>query len=714
MSQDLRCGPLVAGLAGVAEGAVLAQAPTVAVAVAGDGGGTRTVEFSAYRLTLDMRRGMLFADCRLDVGPELEIEVRTLRLVSMRERALGVQLIEFRTIRGLAAEITLQASFGGLDLGLSCVRLEQDVGLWRAKTSGKGLAMAAAASLQVDGDEAAGTSFGPFRSSWSWRAAPGKVASFERLVGFARSDDVDADPRSEALATLGRAKRGGSRRIVAEHEEAWAERWRCSDVEVDADGGEQRALRFAIHHLNAAADPRDERVSVGARALTGDDYRGHVFWDTEVYLLPFYTMTWPEAARAMLMYRFHTLGAAKAKAATLGWRGALYAWESADTGAETTPEHAVGPDRKVVEILCGTQEQHISADVAYAVWRYWQATGDDGFFRDAGAEIVLETGRFWASRAGLEKDGRRHVRGVIGPDEYHEHVDDNAFTNVMARWNIRRAVETAETMRKRWPDRWTDLARTSGIDDAEIARWSRAAEEMVTGFDPGTGLYEQFDGFFDLEHVDLADYAGRCVPMDVVLGRERTARSDVVKQADVVALLGLLPEEFPQDAGPANFRHYEPLCSHGSSLSRAMHGLVAARLGLAEKALAYFHQTSAIDLGDDHVAIAGGLHIAALGGVWQIAVLGFAGLTLRPNGLGVDPRLPPTWRSLRFPVRWQGREVTFRVDGSDGSVEAILVSGDPMTISVRGDPQRLDRGRSTSVAAWLGDAVDRGLNHMVA
>src|ERR1019366_7645108 len=195
------------------------------------------------------------------------------------------------------------------------------------------------------------------------------------------------------------------------------------------------------------------------------------------------------------MYRFRTLDAARAKAAGMGWRGALYAWESADTGAEATPAQVVAPDRRVVDVLCGTQEQHISADVAYAVWQYWQATGDEGFLLDAGAEILLETGRFWSSRAQLEPDGHSHIRGVIGPDEYHEHIDDNAFTNVMARWNIRRALEVAELLRERWPARWASLAAHLTLDDDELAQWSRTVETIATGFDPGTGLFEQFAGF---------------------------------------------------------------------------------------------------------------------------------------------------------------------------------------------------------------------------
>lgn len=210
-----------------------------------------------------------------------------------------------------------------------------------------------------------------------------------------------------------------------------------------------------------------------------------------------------------------------------------------------------------------------------------------------------------------------HIRGIIGPNEYHETVDDNAFTNVMARWNIHRATDIATLIHARWPACWVTLSRRLEIDDDEIKRWRDVSDAMATGLDVTTGLFEQFEGFFGLEPINLSTYEGRTVPMDVVLGRSRTARSQVVKQADVVALVALLPDEFAGESGSVNFRYYESRCAHGSSLSRAMQGLAAARLGYADEALAYFDQTSAIDLGDRHVAIAGGMHRAALGGVWQ-------------------------------------------------------------------------------------------------
>ncbi|MBV9247721.1 MAG: glycoside hydrolase family 65 protein, partial [Acetobacteraceae bacterium] len=420
-------------------------------------------------------------------------------------------------------------------------------------------------------------------------------------------------------------------------------------------------------------------------------YHGHVFWDTEIYLLPFYTLTWPEAARTLLMYRFHTIDGARAKAAAMGWRGAMYAWESADTGAETTPEQVVDPDGRIVDILCGKLEQHITADVAYAVWQYWQATRDEPFLLDAGAEVLLETGRFWTSRAQPESDGYCHIRDVIGPDEYHEHIDDSAFTNVMARWNIRRALDVAALLRERWPERWANLSSRLGLSDTELAQWRTVADTMATGWNPQTGLFEQFAGFFGLEEIDLTAYEGRTVPMDVVLGRDRTQRSKVVKQADVVALLGLLPEEFPGESAAANFRYYEPRCGHGSSLSGAMHGLVAARLGYSDLALHYFRQAVAIDLADNHTTIVGGLHVAALGGTWMTAVFGFAGLSLQSDGVSLNPKLPANWRSLAFSFAWRGRRLKIKIDGTEQLLRATLQAGDPMTLSVNGRQHEVRR-----------------------
>jgi len=638
-------------------------------------------DLADHSVTLDMRRGLLLSECRQLRGPGLEIRLRTLRLVSLSQRAMGLQLVQIEVERG-EVEITLEASFESLNLGLVQERLEPDLGVWRTRRSGKTLVMATASILSVDGQDLEATALQPLTWRWRWLSRPGQIVAFNRIVAVTRDASAAPQPSGEARAELEVARRRGWSSLLADHEKAWAERWRRSDVVIGGDAAAQGAMRFALYHLNSAANPDDASVSIGARALTGDDYLGHVFWDTEIFLLPFYTFTWPQAARALLIYRFRTLDGARDKARAMGWRGALYAWESTDTGVETTPTQLVGPDRKVVDILTGAREQHISADVAYAVWQYWMATGDEAFLLEAGAEIVLETGRFWASRAQLERDGLRHIRGVIGPDEYHEDVDDNAFTNGMARWNLLRALEVAALLKERWPERWSILSERLTLDAAELDQWQAAAVTIATGLDTRTGLYEQFEGYFGLEEIDLGAYAGRSVPMDVVLGRERTARSQVLKQADVVALLALQPEAFAAQSGADNYHFYEPRCGHGSSLSRALHGLVAARLGESEAALTYFRQTAAIDLDDTHVAIAGGVHIAAQGGLWMTAVFGFAGLSIRGGDLAIDPQLPEAWESLQFRLQWRGRDLKISIWRDGGRLEVELEAGAPMTVLV--------------------------------
>ena len=348
----------------------------------------------------------------------------------------------------------------------------------------------------------------------------------------ARLVAVDRDgPAHDALT---RATAHGPAGLLARHRRAWRDRWLDADVAVEGDGLAQRDLRFALYHLIIAGDPESDRASIGARALTGPGYRGHVFWDTEVFCLPFFIWTHPETARALLAYRYRTLPAAKAKAAGLGYAGALYAWESADTGEETTPEWVTLPDGTPLQVLTGLQEHHIAADVAWAAWRYWQVTGDDAFMAEMGAEMVMETARFWASRTTVDAAGAHHICEVIGPDEYHEGVDDNAYTNVLAGWNLRAAGILC--------DRFPDVAGRLGVAAGEVERWEDVAAGLVVPFDAETMLYEQFAGFFGLENVRAVDLAPRPFTGEMVVGVDRLRTTQVVKQSDVLMLGVMLPE----------------------------------------------------------------------------------------------------------------------------------------------------------------------------
>jgi trehalose/maltose hydrolase-like predicted phosphorylase len=520
---------------------------------------------------------------------------------------------------------------------------------------------------------------------WDVEVEIDRAYRLDQLVSLYTSRDTSL-PAETAIKHVAELEAGGIQAVIDAHVRTWAERWRSADVQVDGDPEAQWALRFAGYHLMSAANPEDEQVSVGARALTGEAYKGHVFWDTEIFMLPFYIYTHPATARALLMYRYHTLPAAREKARSFGYHGALYAWESADTGRETTPTVGVTPDGTVVPILTGEQEHHISADIAYAVWQYWQASGDETFFLEAGAEILLETARFWASRGRFGPDGSYHIAPVIGPDEYHEGVEDNAYTNVMAQWNLERGVEAVRVLEARWPQHWRELLARLHLSPEEPAHWAAIAEKMYTGFNRQTGLFEQFHGYFGLEEIDLAAYEPRTAPIDVLLGQEQTQRSQIIKQADVVMLLYLLRDRFPPAVQEANFRYYEPRTAHGSSLSPAVHAAVAARLGDVVLAERYFRQAAAVDLANTMGNAAGGVHMATLGGLWQAVIFGFAGMSLQPDGLAFAPWLPSRWCRLKFSVQWRGRDIALALDREPRTMEVRMTGPAPMTIAAAEGP----------------------------
>ncbi len=720
----------VAGVFGVwppVEVPVLVPAPdwlSLCAVVNGHELNLETGEILEHRRVLDLRRGILHRIWRQRDPTGRITCIRGLRLASLADRHVLLQSVAF-TPENYSGRVLVEARIQepageegwarvlapvsgaiGPSPSRSGIALPADSSppaVLTLRVEGTGITIAFASATRVtlgrEGPISAGIEAGvdPIHQRWTLEVQIGRTYRLDRVVTVYTSRDV-THPADAAVAHLERLlARPGVDHIGTAHVSVWDARWQVAEVEVDGDAAARRALRFAGYHLIAAANPGDERVAIGARALTGHAYGGHVFWDCDTFMLPFYIFTDPPAARALLMYRAHTLGAARAKARSLGYRGALYPWESADTGAEATPRFAWLPDGATVEIRTGLEEHHISADVAYAVWQYWQATRDDAFFVAAGAEILLETARFWASRGVLEGDGRYHIRRVIGPDEYHESVDDDVYTNLMAQWNLERGADAARLLQAHWPERWQDLSRALSLTGDEVHEWLRLAAAMYTGFDPETKLYEQFAGYFDLEEIDLAAYEPRTAPMDMILGRDRVQRSKIVKQADVVMAIALLWDRIPSIVREVNFRYYEARTSHGSSLSPAIHALVAARLGDHVLAGRYFRQAAEIDLANNMGNAAGGVHAGALGGLWQAAVLGFAGLALRPDGLMLAPHLPPGWHALRFRLVWRGRKLCVSVGRDPARIE-VQVEGDggvPLCLE-EGPPVVLAAGRYVS------------------
>ena len=557
--------------------------------------------------------------------------------------------------------------FACLDLPGSAVLVaDVDPGLWAGDPAPEPLERVSARWLSPFGGGVAASIATTVRSP---DGVPGGV-TVERMAAYVAS--ARAVPTiggaAHRLAGMAEAGPGG---LLARQREHWARRWASCDVEVVGDVGMTRAMRASLFHLLGSARRRGE-AAIGARGLTGPDYAGHVFWDTEAFVLPVLMAVDPPAARAALEYRIRRLGPARVRAAGEGRSGARFPWESAHSGEDVTPRWGRNEHGEVVPISTGDEEEHITAMVALAAWRYAAWHGGWTFLEGAGRPLVVDTARYWSTRVRIDADGTGHIDRVTGPDEYHEAVDDNVFTNLMARWNLQRGA---------------DLIERVGGDADEARRWRRLAGALVDGYDAATGVYEQFDGYRRLEPLLATDLGTPPLNADTVLGREHLAASQVIKQADVLMAHFLAPDCAVPGSLAANLDYYLPRTAHGSSLSPAVHATLLARVGRPEEALALLRTAAAVDFDDLTGSTAGGLHLANLGGMWQALAHGFAGLTVTGPGdlLAIDPCLPDEWEEIRLGLRWRGRSLNLvcRHDGVHVGCDA------PVTVSVRGARERI-------------------------
>ena len=471
-------------------------------------------------------------------------------------------------------------------------------------------------------------------------------------------------------ATAAEVPGGDFDEVAAASAAEWARRWETSQIEVSGDPFAEQALRFAAFQLIGGAPRSSEGAGVGARLLSGYGYRHHVFWDADIFVVPYLTMTQPDLARAHLGYRYRGLDGARRKAARYGKAGAFFAWESAGTGDEVTPDWGETPDGERIRIRTGEIEEHIVADVAYAIDHYLRWTDDQEFLTARGAEMTLDGARYWQDRAEVDREGRAHLRNVIGPDEYHVGVDDNFFTNAMAAWHLRNAVEYAAGR--------VDLESRLSLPDG----WEEAFLALADGLEPSPGpdgVFEQHDGYFDLDDVDLSRFEPRGAPLHAIFGEKRLQRSQITKQADVVMGLVLLDALQRRELIEANLDYYGVRTDHGSSLSLAMHSLAASMADRPDQAYDYFRRAAAIDLEDSMLNSHHGIHAATQGGLLQAALMGFGGLHLGEDGPRPIARLPDHWDSLGFSFVHRGTR-----QASEKSEEASR----PVGQKPHGRPQR--------------------------
>jgi len=464
--------------------------------------------------------------------------------------------------------------------------------------------------------------------------------------------DNHALQKKETFSIFNKAFKSDFSILLKNHLRAWEKLWRRADIIIEGTANIQQNMRFNIYHMLICLRYDNGFSSIGARTLSGEGYRGHIFWDAEIYLLPFYLFTFPRVAKNMLLYRWRRLDEARKIARQNGYKGVQFAWESADSGEEETPEWARDIDRTIIKIYTHKMEYHITADIAYALYKYYIVTRDDKFMEDCGYEMFMEIARFWASRLEYNKrNGKYEINHVIGPDEFHVNVNNNAFTNMMAKWTLVTAVRMFGKIKKK-ASLYKNLKKKLDLKDKEVNQWKRMASKITMNVNKKK-IIEQHDGYFRLKKAVLNRTDENGIPLlPLKLKAKELAATQIVKQADVLMLLNLLDDVFSRETKLANYNFYFPKTVHKSSLSAPMHALSACEAGDLHRAYNLFNVSLRTDISNLYQNTSDGIHAASLGGTWQALVFGFAGIKIKKEKLAINPRMPHTWRKLIFSLNW--------------------------------------------------------------
>lgn len=635
-----------------------------------------------YERRLDLRSGLLFREFEWTPRAGLRLWFRSERFVSLADRHLLGQKVTVKVLEG-QTELNLETGIRGgerygephfLDMES---RLEGELLQYAETTHESGITFVT--SAWVNGRRN-GVQIGlhprllPDRivSGTKQTLAAGEELVLEKLCRIATTRDKDfvADSDDWEREVLLRREKDEMCRIrrlrfdnaFTASRECWAQLWKEKDIALTGNAdADQLAYRFAVYHLTIMAPIHDNRMNIGAKGLSGKGYFGHTFWDTEVYMLPYFVWTDPLGARSLLEYRYRCLDSARRKAKESGYEGAMYPWEAA-----WITDGDVCPDAHFAKY-----EYHVTADVAYGVHYYYEVTHDMDFMRHCGCEILFETAQFWRSR--LEYNALKdcyEIRNVIGPDEFTHEANNNAFTNYLAHLNLCLALRWKERLSNEYPQDYERLNRKLNLDERERG-WREGVEKLKLPVADENNILPQDDDFMTLPEIDLTIYRAGEKKLRKDYPYPTYTRLKVSKQADVMNLFLLREDLFPLEVKKASFHYYEPFCVHESSLSLCAYSMLAADCGEEKQAYALFERARAIDLGSNMRSSDEGIHAASLGGVWQCCVLGFCGIRLCGGKLRIVPNLPQCWESAAARIWWRGSQLEVTVTHRDVTVRVL-------------------------------------------
>ena len=556
---------------------------------------------------------------------------------------------------------------------------------YRAHNSGMTLACGIEHVVSTESDYHAASESGEDLGKvvYSVDVTPGSPFRLTKLLAYHDSTTV---PPSELAERVHRTLDQGSDdgfSALAERQRADLDKiWDRADVRVGETLRLQQAIRWNLFQLiqNTA---RAEGTSVPAKGLSSQAYQGHYFWDVEIFAFPFLLYTQPNIARNLLRFRHSILGRARERAAEVNLVGALFPWRT------------INGDEASAYFPAGTAQYHINAAVMHAVKRYAEATGDEEFLADTGAELLLATARLWYDLGFFDEEGRFHIHGVTGPDEYTVIVDDNVYTNLMAQMHLRYAAEVLEWLETEHPGHHATLIDAVAFTDGEAGRWRQAADNMYVPYDPERGINPQDETFLDKQPWDLEGTPRDRFPLLLFYHPLVIYRHQVLKQADVVLAMFLRGGEFSPELKRSNFDYYDRLTTGDSSLSASVQSIVAAEVGLPEKACEYFKFGVYADLADIHGNGDDGVHLASVGGVWMSLIYGFAGMRDYDGRLTFDPQLPAEWPSLEFSLTVKDRVLDIVV--THDQIQFELRDGEDLTVWVNDDDIKLSSGEPTTV-----------------
>lgn len=499
-------------------------------------------------------------------------------------------------------------------------------------------------------------------------------------VGYVREwSDVSEGTIESRNAQVKSAVESGYDKLFSFHKGRMDQFWQMADIKIKGASLEEKsALCFALYHLQGMVPSYTNRYSAGAKGLTGEGYKGHVFWDTEIFLLPFFYYTFPEVSKNLLMYRYHGIEGAKAKARDYGYKGSMFPWEAAKDGYEETPLYAALNIHtgKANKVWSGIKEHHVTADIVYAIMKYVSITKDWDFMKDYGAKIVYSAADFWVSRA-VEQSGQLEILDIIGPDEYNEHIDNNTYTNYMAKYSVDSALATARK-----------------LNQEEKKEWSYFAEHILLPKENENGIIPQDDSFLEKKELpNILKYRESQVKQSVLLdySRDEVVDMQVLKQADLVMLLNLFPGLFSPETVKKNVLFYEERTLHDSSLSYCAHAQACGAIGEDEMAWKFFQEAIEVDLSDNPYDSIDGIHSASLGGIWNCTIQGFAGISHDMEAIYCNPHLPKHWEEMQFSFVCGGHVIETLITKTNIHMKAKEAYKEPLKVVFNGKCYELIR-----------------------